>query len=254
MNKKWLKFGMTNFVTLLRVIGIFALLPVFKIYGGLATFLLSSSCFATDFIDGLMARKLSSSTFFGSLFDALSDKLFLVVNMILLASITPVAIIPIILELSIATISTIKYNAGLNIQSNIFGKIKMWVAGITISLSYLLVDKNFLNYLGADIVNKINKIDENYLFGAVIMPLVLSEIITLSSYIYSYNKEKQQEKHEEKNENNVLNEKKEEQIIEEEIKNASFKEILFEHDYYEKYKDYGNLKLVRSLSKKNKRR
>lgn len=247
MNKKWLKFGMTNCVTLLRVIGIFALLPVFKIYGGLATFLLSSACFATDFIDGLMARKLSASTFFGSLFDALSDKLFLVVNMILLASITPFAIIPIILELSIATISAIKYNAGLNIQSNMFGKIKMWVAGITISLSYLLVDKEFLNYLGADIVNKISKFDENYIFGAVIMPLVLSEIITLSSYIYSYNKDLDESK-------NIKEENNEEKKIEKEINNTSFKEILFEHEYYEKYKDYGNLKLVRSLSKKNKRR
>jgi len=230
MNKKWLKFGITNFVTLLRVIGIFALLPIFKIYGGFATFLLSTGCFATDFIDGL--------------FDALSDKFFLVVNMILLASITPIAIIPIILELSIAGVSALKYNEGLNVQSNIFGKLKMWVAGITISLSYLLVDKTFLNYLGADLANKISNINENHLFGT----LVLSEIITLTSYIYSYNKEKEEASKE------IPKETHEDEKIEEEINNASFKEILFEHDYYEKYKDYGNLKLVRSLSKKNKRR
>ena len=248
MNKKWLKFGLTNFVTLLRVIGIFALLPIFKIYGGFATFLLSTGCFTTDFIDGLMARKLKSSTFFGSLFDALSDKFFLVVNMILLASITPIAIIPIILELSIAGVSAIKYNEGLNVQSNIFGKLKMWVAGITISISYLLVDKTFLNYLGADLATKISNINENHLFGTLIMPLVLSEIVTLTSYIYSYNKEKEEASKE------IFKGTHEDEKIEEEINNASFKEILFEHDYYEKYKDYGNLKLVRSLSKKNKRR
>lgn len=44
----------------------------------------------------------------------------------------------------------------------------------------------------------------------------------------------------------------EEKKVEEEISNVSFKEIMFEHEYYEKYKDYGNLKLVRTLSKKNR--
>ena len=71
MNNNKFNFLITNFVTLLRVIGIFALIPVFKIYGGLATFMLSASCFLTDCIDGLMARGLKSSTFFGSLFDGL---------------------------------------------------------------------------------------------------------------------------------------------------------------------------------------
>ena len=43
MNNNKFNFLITNFVTLLRVIGIFALIPVFKIYGGLATFMLSAS-------------------------------------------------------------------------------------------------------------------------------------------------------------------------------------------------------------------
>lgn len=89
---KWAKFGITNFFTALRAVGIICLIPVFKIYGGVATALLSSCCFATDFIDGILARKLKSSTFFGSLFDGISDKAFLIVNMLLLMSITPLAI------------------------------------------------------------------------------------------------------------------------------------------------------------------
>ena len=44
--------------------------------------------------------------------------------------------------------------------------------------------------------------------------------------------------------------KKEEEKLYKEIKNVSFWDLMFEHDYYEKYKDYGNLKLLKSLTKK----
>ena len=58
MNEINVKFIITNFITLLRVVGIFALIPVYKTYGGLATFILSSLCFFTDFIDGFLGKKL----------------------------------------------------------------------------------------------------------------------------------------------------------------------------------------------------
>lgn len=247
MNNKKFNFLITNFVTLLRVIGIFALIPVFKIYGGFATFMLSASCFLTDCIDGLMARELKSSTFFGSLFDALSDKAFLVVNMILLMSISPLAIVPVFFELGIAYVQSVKYNKGMNIKSNMFGKVKMWIAGIIISMSYLLVDKEFLNYLGSNLAINMNDLNEIKLFSVLFMPLVLSEILTLGSYIKEYFDENKKMTPEFKN-----TKEKQEKKIEEEISNVSFKEIMFEHEYYEKYKDYGNLKLVRTLSRKNR--
>ena len=34
------------------------------------------------------------------------------------------------------------------------------------------------------------------------------------------------------------------------MENVSFKDIMFKHSYYELYKDYGNLKLLKSLTKK----
>ena len=248
MNKKKFNFIITNLVTLLRVIGIFALIPVYKIYGGFATFLLSASTFLTDCIDGLLARELKSSTFFGSLFDAISDKAFLVVNMFLLMNISPLAIIPIFFELGIAYVQSFKYNKGMNIKSNMVGKIKMWIAGIVISLSYLLVDKSFLSYLGSSLAINLKNYSEIYIFSVLFTPLVLSEILTLGSYIKEYIDEV-------KKETPKMREKKqiEEEKIEKEISDVSFKKIMFEHDYYEKYKDFGNLKLVKTLSKKNKR-
>lgn len=247
MTKKRLAFYLTNFVTILRVVGIFALIPVYKIYGGVATFLLSAGCFLTDCVDGLMARSLKTSTFFGSLFDALSDKAFLVINMILLMTISPLAIVPILFELGIAYIQSVKYNLGMNIQSNKFGKFKMWVAGIVISLSYLLVDKTFISYLGSNLAVKLDKYSEVQIFSTLFLPLVLSEMVTLTSYIKEYFSDKK-----EKTEETIKVKKEEEKKIEEEMKEITLSDLMFEHEYYEKYRDYGNLKLVRTLAK-NKR-
>ena len=247
---KWLKFGITNFFTALRVAGIICLIPVFKLYGGFATALLSAGCFATDFIDGVLARKLKSSTFFGSLFDGISDKTFLIVNMLLLMSITPLAIIPIIAELGIAGVQSLKYQNNMNVKSNTFGKIKMWVAGITITLAYFLVDPTFINYLGVDIASKIASLGHIKLFGAVLSPLVLSELLTLGSYIKELRDgkdskvvlEEEKIKHEEKLEE-----------LEETLENMDLKDMLFDHEFYEKFKDEGNLKLVRSFAKRKKK-
>lgn len=248
MTKKRLAFYLTNFVTLLRVVGIFALIPVYKIYGGVATFLLSAGCFLTDCVDGLMARSLKTSTFFGSLFDALSDKAFLVINMILLMTISPLAIVPILFELGIAYVQSVKYNLGMNIKSNKFGKFKMWIAGIVISLSYLLVDKTFINYLGANLVVKLDKYNEVQIFSTLFLPLVLSEMVTLTSYIKEYFNGKSK-----LTEEKIEKQKKEEEKVEEDMREITLSDLMFEHEYYEKYKDYGNLKLVRTLAKSKRR-
>lgn len=262
--KKWFNFGITNFFTALRAAGIICLIPVYKIYGGVATALLSAGCFATDFIDGTLARKLKSSTFFGSLFDGISDKAFLIVNMLLLMSITPLAIIPIALELGIASVQSLKYQHNLNVQSNMIGKIKMWVAGITITLAYLLVDPTFTNYLGADIASKIASMGNINLFKYVLSPLVLSEALTLASYIKELKDGKAKEetiaKESERVETETKEEVKEEKTdyekekdLEEYASNMSLSDMLFDHDFYETFKNEGNLKLVRSLAKRKKK-
>lgn len=253
---KWLKFGITNFFTALRAAGIVCLIPVFKIYGGAATALLSAGCFATDFVDGILARKLKSSTFFGSLFDGISDKAFLIVNMLLLMSITPLVIIPIALELGIAAVQSLKYEYNLNVQSNIIGKIKMWVAGLTITLAYLLVDPTFTNYLGADIATKLAELGNIKMFGIALSPLVLSEALTLGSYIKELReglKEHKESEPEITETKKVTEEKEETENLEGYVRDMELKDMLFDHDFYERFKNEGNLKLVRSLAKRKKK-
>ena len=242
------KFYLTNFVTSLRALGVLALIPVYYLYGGLSTFLLSTACFLTDFVDGKMARKFNTSTFFGSMFDGITDKAFLIIGLVLLMTITPLAIVPIIMELSIVGVQTLKYQNNMNVKSNFIGKAKMWLAGLTMSVSYLLVDKQVLNYLGTSLATRINSMSQIKLFSVVLTPLVLSEIITLTSYIKEYQEEKKEitpEKIEEK--------KHDEEVIRENVQDKTLKELLFDHEIYKEYKDYGDLKLIRSLAKKKNR-
>ena len=153
-------------------------------------------------------------------------------------SISPYAIILIIFELTIALIQSIKYNVGMNIKSNIFGKIKMWVAGLIISLWYLLTDYKVIHHFN---INNLN----NKTFLIIFIPLFIIEVITIISYIIEYFSDKNK-----LDKKVIAKRKKEEEKLYKEIKNVSFWDLMFEHDYYEKYKDYGNLKLLRSLTKK----
>ena len=58
-------------------------MPIFASCGALATGLAAMGFFLTDFIDGFLARKLHVQSFFGSLLDALSDKAFGIVCLVL---------------------------------------------------------------------------------------------------------------------------------------------------------------------------
>ena len=46
-------------------------------------------------------------------------------------------------------------------------------------------------------------------------------------------------------------EKREE--LEETLENMDLKDMLFDHEFYEKFKDEGNLKLIRSFAKRKKK-
>lgn len=245
MKDKKKKFLLTNFVTMLRAIGVLALFPVYKLLGGAVTGCLNIACFLTDLADGYMARKFKVSSFFGSFLDGAIDKVFLITNLIWLLGITPLAIIPIIFEVLIASTQYLKYQFNFNVKSNKIGKAKMWVAGVTIVFCNFLVDKNFLNFLGANLATKVASLNQIALFGTILTPFILSEMATLASYMREFGKEYQEltpEKIEEK--------KKQDEELAKEVSEIPLKDFMFENDIYEKYKDSGNLKLIRNLTRK----
>ena len=116
-----LKLIIINMLTLIRVIGTIVLIPIYQNYGGMYVGILALICYLTDSIDGILARKWGASTFFGALFDGVADKLFTIVNFIVLYLITPYALIPILFEIAIIVIQFLKFALKLNVKSNIIG-------------------------------------------------------------------------------------------------------------------------------------
>lgn len=210
------RFFLVNFVTSLRVVGIFLLIPLFFKYGGLAVGILNIFCFLTDFLDGRLATWFKCATFFGSIYDGLADKAFLAVNLALLIHFMPWAILSIILELIIIIIQYLKYRHNLNVKSSFLGKIKMWVAGICI----IVIDFS---------------LPQVTLGKRILMVLIVFEILTIISYLKEYKLAKQN-----------TNEKRKVKTIE----NYTLKEALFSPDFYQKHKNDDGLMLLKSGAKK----
>ena len=178
------KLAIVNLLTLIRIIGTIILIPLYKECGGVVVGITSFFCYLTNSIDGILARRWKVSTFFGAIFDGVADKLFTIINFIILYMITPYALIPIIIEILIVLVQTFKYNKNLNIQSNIIGKSKVWVLAITIVITFLISDINSINFLSLKFRELILNIPNNSLYLWLLMPSIIFELLTLFSYIF----------------------------------------------------------------------
>ena len=234
-----------NMITLIRVIGIFAIIPVYHNLGGFSCFILVAVCFLTDCIDGMLARELKCSTFFGSIFDGISDKAFLIINLITIFTITKLAIIPILIEMLIALTQSMKYSQNMNVKSNLMGKTKMWIAGFLTSAIYIIDDLVFLESIN----NKYTKFlidNANTIKTIMIIIVIVAEVLTLISYIKEYVESK----------NNLdstqVIKSRELQLIEK-FSNKKLSYMLFNHDFYMQCKDNANLKFLTKLAKSNKK-
>ena len=187
------KFGskkdvlIVNFITSLRFIGSFFIIPVFKIFGGISASLFSLIFLLTDFIDGYLARKLNSSTFFGALFDGTTDKMFGIISLLLLMSINPIILsIPLFLEVAIMINQNKKYNNNKTIKTNNLGKIKTWFLSFSIVLSFALIEylniQPFIQYIKYSSLNKIKLIEDTLLLFKINLPTIIFQLITLKSY------------------------------------------------------------------------
>ena len=214
-----------NLLTMVRIIGVFMMIPVYFNYGGLYAAILSICCYLTDCIDGFLARKFHVATFFGSMFDGVADKLFSCSNLIILFKVTKYSIASIIFELAVVLIQFIK-----------FQKI------------YLVTDINSLTFLSNDFINYINKINSNILYLTLFTPLYIFQILTLYSYLKflrTYD----------------ITSKEDIPVVDinlkpkTSIKNRwdNFVTIWLDNDFYEKYKDSQGLKGIRKEIKHNDR-
>lgn len=189
-NKKYagpLKIGAVNSITSLRFLGSFLVLPIFKLFGGVSAAVYSALFMFTDCIDGFLARKLNASTFFGSMFDGVTDKIFVVLTFLLLLSYNPVVFaIPLLMELGIIAVQKNKMKQGLNVKSNFIGKAKTWVLSASMVASLAAVElldlKPVLDYLKTFSISKIADIKDFLILLGINVPGFVLQALTLKSY------------------------------------------------------------------------
>lgn len=228
---------LVNFLTAVRIIGVFCLLPIYKSHGGVAAAILSIMCYFTDFLDGIIARKCKVATFFGSVFDGFADKAFSVANLLVLLTITNYAIIPILFELSIVIIQGVKFQKNVNVQSSLAGKAKTWVIALTVIVLYLITDIQHITFLSPAFINNVKSINQDLLIGIIFIPLIVFEVATLFSYLKFLKTYDPNEKVEIPNIEVYL---KKPENFKDKLKN--FCAIWLNYDFYIKYKDSAGLK------------
>lgn len=211
--KKKIAFIIVNSLTAIRLLGSVFLIPVYFWYGGLTAAFLTAICYITDLLDGILARRLKCATFFGSIFDGFSDKVFNIVNLLVFLTITPVSIIAIFLEVMIMLIQLYKYKNNMVVKTSMIGKFKMWVAGFTMFIALILSSKIKASYL-----------------SLLLIPLIISEAITVLDYIKGIVAFKNKKI-------KVIKRKKEKFSM-------TLNEMLFNPKFYEENKDDINIKTV----------
>lgn len=184
---------LVNLITGIRAIGTFAIIPIFKAHGGITTALAALCIYATDFIDGQLARRLHVQSFFGSLLDSISDKAFGIICLLILAFQNPIFWIPILLEGSIVYTNYRSAQKGNNIQSSKAGKIKTGVlAASTIASMFALEApdlKELLNYVNVHAMDKVLSLDPQLLTTILGIPAIASSGYVLGDYIKKSSKQ-----------------------------------------------------------------
>lgn len=126
-----------NLLTASRLVGAFVI-PTLFLTGNIPGALIATAAFsATDFFDGLAARKLDGYSEFGRLLDPIVDKVFAAVPALAIVPSMPILALNVAMEAVIGLINAKSFSEQGNPQSSRLGKIKTWCLFPTIGLAYL---------------------------------------------------------------------------------------------------------------------
>lgn len=178
---------LVNLITAIRSLGTIAIIPIFASCGALATGLAAMGFFLTDFIDGFLARKLKVQSFFGSLLDALSDKAFGIVCLVLLSTLNPIFLAIIGLELGIFAINYKNAQNNKNVKSSNAGKAKTLLLAATVVGSFFCYAaptiKEVLNYVNISTFNTLLETNPDLLSSILAIPTIGASLYVAKDYM-----------------------------------------------------------------------
>lgn len=184
MDKKVVKgilIFIVNLITSIRLIGAFSLPIIYHYYGANITSIIIIILFLTDAIDGFLARLFKVSTFFGSLMDAMSDKLLNMISFIILGLEYNIMFAPLIIEIAILYTTYSTYRYGGNVRTLTIGKYKTIILDVLVILSFLLLSLPNFNITSKFIISIINYTDIIIHTFSIIITIFC--IITLHKYL-----------------------------------------------------------------------
>ncbi len=178
---------LVNLITAIRSLGTFAIVPIYCTYGAFATGLAAAGFFLTDFIDGFLARKLHVQSFFGSLLDALSDKAFGIVCLLLLSTLNPIFLAIIGIELGIFAVNYHSIQNNNNVKSSYAGKAKTLLLAGTIVGSFFSYDvptvRELLNYINVASFTTLIEMNPDLLSTILAIPAIGASLYVAKDYI-----------------------------------------------------------------------
>lgn len=177
---------LVNLITAVRSLGTVAIIPIFTNCGALTTGLAAMGFFLTDFIDGFLARKLHVQSFFGSLLDAVSDKAFGVVCLLLLSTLNPIFLAIIGVELGIFAINYHNAQNNKNVQSSKAGKAKTFLLAASIVGSFFSYAqpelKAVLDYVNLSSFNTLLELNPDLLSTILAIPTIGASLYVAKDY------------------------------------------------------------------------
>lgn len=189
---------LVNMITGIRSLGTIAIIPIFLQCGSFTTALAAAGFFATDFIDGFLARKLKVQSFFGSLLDALSDKAFGIICLTLLSTLNPIFLAIIGIELGIFAINYHSAQNNNNVKTSQVGRAKTLLLAAAIVGSFFCYGaptlKEVLNYINISSFNTLLETNPNILSTILAIPVIGANLYVAKDYL---NTAKKQEKKQE---------------------------------------------------------
>lgn len=126
-----------NMLTIARIIATFILPFLWRVSNPAMLLVFVSLILLTDFFDGLLARTFHVQSVFGTIMDAVADKCFGIMIILILCTYNSMFILALILELGIALINIFGSVFGAVTKSSFLGKVKMWFLGIAIFFGIL---------------------------------------------------------------------------------------------------------------------
>ena len=180
--EKLLKFIIVNLITLIRVFAsIF--LPISYFIHGIGYFsLFICLVFFTDFIDGKLSRHWKVESFLGSLLDSMSDKLFALVVLGVLAYVYKSVLIVLLCEVYILITGIFAFNNNKNIKSSKTGKTKTFILDASISIMYIYLARSiYCTKISTSLNNFLIK-SENKVSYVLIGIMIGMELLTIADY------------------------------------------------------------------------